>query len=281
MKPQRTGAVLIIVAMMMFGFYGVALRGIQASALTVLFFNQVFGTIALFFVVVKQKGFKIQGFGLFITGLTIAAVLNDFMYFNALKLTTIANAVLTHYTAPIFVAILAPFFLSEKLTRKTLLALGCSFLGLVLILSTSSLTWNTNLAGILAGLASGFFYAVIIIAYKKATVNLSVYTINFYRYLLSTFLLLPFVFATGPTLSLGLLGKLALFALSFAVVAATLHIEGIKRVKAQHAGIFGYVEPLSAVLYGIFLLSELPSLLTVVGGLLILGSTYIVLSEKH
>ena len=50
--------------------------------------------------------------------LGIFSLLNTFTYFYAFKHTTIANAVLTHYTAPVIVAFLAPVFLQETITRK-------------------------------------------------------------------------------------------------------------------------------------------------------------------
>ncbi|GAI06661.1 unnamed protein product, partial [marine sediment metagenome] len=48
-----------------------------------------------------------------------------------MKLIAIANAVLLNYTAPIFVALLAPLFLKEKLEKSTLLALAISVAGIV------------------------------------------------------------------------------------------------------------------------------------------------------
>ncbi|TAL22864.1 MAG: EamA/RhaT family transporter, partial [Nitrospirae bacterium] len=46
--------------------------------------------------------------------LGVVGLLNTFTYYYAFKYTSIANAVLTHYTAPVIVAFLAPLFLKEK-----------------------------------------------------------------------------------------------------------------------------------------------------------------------
>ena len=68
-----------------------------------------------------------------------------------------------------------------------------------------------------------------------------------------------------------------MFGLLYAVIAGNIHHKGISLVKAQHAGIIGFVEPVAAAAYAIFLFSEIPTLFTIVGGLLIIFSSYMVI----
>ena len=57
-------------------------------------------------------------------------------------------------------------------------------------------------------------------------------------------------------------------------------MQGIKRVKSQHAGILAYTEPFAATFYAIFFFSEIPSFNTIIGGLLILISGYLIIRRE-
>lgn len=50
----------------------------------------------------------------------------------AAKLTTAANAILLQYTAPIYVALVSPFLLGERVGRREILAVAATFAGMVL-----------------------------------------------------------------------------------------------------------------------------------------------------
>ncbi|MCX6818806.1 MAG: DMT family transporter [Candidatus Aenigmarchaeota archaeon] len=280
MDESKKGFLLIIISMLIFGFYGIFIKAIALSPQVLLFFFQVFGAIGSLLLLLHYKmKFSIKGFVLLLLGLAAVALLNDLLYFNAFKLTTISNSILVHYTAPIFVAVLAPFLLKEKLERITIAALMLSFFGLLLILY-SSLNINTSWLGILFALASGVMYAFMIIAYKKILRHLGVYVVNFYRFVLGTLVLLPFVLIEKPVFMQADIYWLIIFGLVFAILAVSLNIEGIKRVKAQHVGIIGYMEPVAGTLYAILLLSEIPTLFTLIGGAFIILGGYLVIRAK-
>ncbi len=279
MKAQTLGTTFIIVAMLLFAANGIFVRFIPASVLTILFFNQLFGAIFFFALAFRKKQLQLKGMLVFFIFLGIAGALNDFSFYHAFRLTTIANAVLAHYTAPIFVALFAPLLLKERITRKTLSALALAIVGLVLILLPSRFSLDTNMIGIIAGLVSGFMYGFVILFYKKTTSHVTVFTANFYRYTIASLLVLPFLLIEGPTLTLNLLGLLALLAVTVAIIATGFHAGGIQRLKAQHAGVIGYIEPLAAALYAVVLFAEVPTVATIVGGALIIASTYLVLRD--
>ena len=75
---------------------------------------------------------------------------------------------LTHYTAPLIVAFLAPLFLREKVTRKIIVAIAIASTGLWIMLNGFSFKEGHAL-GITAGLVSGFAYAAVIIFIRVYT----------------------------------------------------------------------------------------------------------------
>ncbi len=98
----------------------------------------------------------------------VADAMNDFFFFKAYQRTSVAIAVLTHYLAPLFVAIGAPFLLRERPSRATYGAVAIGFCGLVLLLQP----WNaasrpTDSLGALFGAASALFYASNVLFTKR------------------------------------------------------------------------------------------------------------------
>jgi len=275
MKGEIKGFIFIIGAMAVFGFYGIFIRFLNLSSQLILFFNALFVAIILFLAFLRQsERFNVRQYKLIILFLGMAFVANNFCYFKAFQLTTIANAILTHYTAPIFVAILAPLFLREKLEKITLISLIISFLGLFLIASEGLSLSPANFSGILFGTASGLAYAFSIIIYKYLLKNLSVYTLIFYQSLVGSIILAPFVL---PRVSTSLPWfYLLFFALLFGIFATFLHFQGIKRIKAQQAGILGYAEPVFGISYAFLFFSEIPTKMSLIGGLLIVLGGYLI-----
>ena len=56
--------------------------------------------------------------------------------FEAYRYTTISNATISYYFAPIFVLILAPFVLKEKMTVRKAICVFLAMVGLFLIVGT-------------------------------------------------------------------------------------------------------------------------------------------------
>ena len=59
-------------------------------------------------------------------------------------------------------------------------------------------------------------------------------------------------------------------------IPCTLWVEGTRGVRVEKVTILGYVEPAAGPLYAVFLVGQLPSVWTVIGGALILGAGLLV-----
>ncbi len=284
MKDKLKGALLIITSMLIFGFIGIVVRTLKVPSLIVALYNFLFSGAMLFiFFLIKDKSkIIIKNYKKYLCPIILLGVFNGigyFLYLQAFVFTTISNAVLTHYSAPIFVALLAPLLLKERLQKITILALIISTIGLVFI-SYKDISFNSkDFVGIIYGVASGIMYALIIIYIKFLSKNISIYTIVIYNYFVAVIVLAPFAIKSDFVVSLELLFTLILFALVFGVFAGLLHSFGIKKVKSQDAGILAYVEPLAATIYAIIFFSEFPSLNTIIGGTFILIGGYLVIRK--
>jgi len=63
-------------------------------------------------------------------------------------------------------------------------------------------------------------------------------------------------------------------------IGITLFISGLREVKAQQGGMLSYLEPLGAVLWGILFIGETFSLITFLGGGLILFGGYLIIKQR-
>ena len=202
--------------------------------------------------------------------LGVIGVLNTFSYFYAFMHTTIANAVLTHYTAPLIVACAAPLILKEKVTKGIVMALAIASGGLWLMLNGFSFG-DDHAAGILAGLVSGIAYAAIIIAARIFTQGLSPLVLTFFSNIVIVLVLLPFV----KDVPMNAYWIFVLMGVVYSTVAPVLYYRGLTQVSANRAAILGYLEPVSAIIFGMLFLHEVPGLISIAGGMLILLSGYL------
>lgn len=213
------------------------------------------------------------------------ALVNTFSFFFAYRETTIANAVLTHYTAPIFVALLAPVFLKEKLTRKMLIAVIIGAAGLWIMLGISGRTFlelllagDRNTGGIVAGLFSGLAYAVLIIVFRVVALNFTPLVMTLFQNCMICLLLSPFV--PWSALTLPEAGLILLTGIAHSTVAPLLYFKGLTQVTSNRAAILGYLEPLCAILLGLLFLGEAVNLQIALGGAMILLSGYLTIKDR-
>ncbi|MBE0426669.1 MAG: EamA family transporter [Nitrospirae bacterium] len=203
------------------------------------------------------------------------SLLNTSTYFYAFKHTTIANAVLTHYTAPVIVAFLAALFLKEIITKRIVISITFASAGLLIMLNGFSLEGG-HTAGIIAGLLSGFAYAIIIIFIRIHAKNFNPLVLAFFTNISILIFLAPFI----GEFPLRALWSFLVMGIVHSTIAPILYYKGLQSVTANKAAILGYLEPVCAVLLGFAFLKEIPGINSIFGGLFIIFSGYITIREK-
>ncbi len=274
---------LVIAAMAIFGCSPLFFRFFpEIPTLAFLFALQVIGALAL--AVTGGIGRAARSDLLLISALAVVAIANDFFYFLAFRATTVANATITHQSVSIFLVFLTPLLLKQAIHKQEWVALGISLAGIsILYVRGASLDGNRDLLGITFGVLSGFFYALAIIVYTVLLRHrVRVRTVNFWRYGISTALLLPFVSVLGVSkIRPDDLFPLISFGVLFAAIATGIHVLGISRTRPLHVSILGKTEPVFAILYALVVLGEVPTAEAVIGGGLILGSSVWLALRKH
>ena len=271
------GSLYILLAIFLWSSLGIFIR-LSGVEVHVLIFYSNLVAVAFQTAVLTRKEYRKQIPGIrmlkYPAVLGVISLVNTFTFYYAYKNTTIANAVLTHYTAPVIVAVFAPFFLKETITKKIAAVIILASTGLWIMLGGFSFG-QSQTAGIIAGLISGLAYAVIVIF-------LRIYSVNFHPLVLSCFtnaliliLLMPFirefpVHAIWSFLVMGLVHSTA---------APILYFKGLQTVSANRAAVLGYLEPVCAIILSAIFLEEIPGIHSIFGGLLIIFSGYLTLRK--
>src|SRR5919202_2344732 len=200
-----------------------------------------------------------------------------FLFFETIKLASVAVAVVTVYTAPIFLAVLAPLALPEPRSRVALAALAPGAAGIVLIALGGSGGGPARPLGIACGLGAGITYAVLVIGTKQLSAQLPVVTVQLWSMVGASAVLAPVALtAARSTPRGGEIGYVLLLGLGFTAVSSYVYIWLLRRVTAQAAGLLAYLEPVSAALLAWAVLGQRLGWAVVVGGVLVIGAGFLV-----
>jgi drug/metabolite transporter (DMT)-like permease len=206
---------------------------------------------------------------LVVIGVSDAA--NVALYFSALEAGPVVVAVLTHYLAPLLVALTAPLLLKEPRSRRALAALPVMLVGLFLVLpsSASGSAWQAGVFG--AG--SAVFYGALVLASRRAAVAFPPLAVTAFHAVVSALLLLVvFRERVLPTTFDAGVGLLLAGATVNGLFGAFLFNFGLPRIGAQLTGVLTYLEPLVAAVIGVLVLGEAATASTGLGLLLVLGA---------
>ncbi len=281
---MRLGYWKIITATILFSVNPVLFKTISLGAIEILWTVNLVACLVLVTANVVQRRTKellnlARSAGI-VAGLAIVFTLNNVLFISAIKVTTIANAVLTHYLAPVFVVPFGMFLIKEKTNRRSVSALVLSLCGLAAILWPNEMSFtNQHFLGLTLGTLSAVFFALEIIFKKMLVRHHRADAVVAMYLMISVLLLAPAIsFSRIPSADSVSLVLLLSSGMVISGLGITLFTSALRVVKAQHAGIISYLEPLGAIVLGIAVIGELPTFATLFGGALILLGTYFIVA---
>lgn len=278
-----------ITAMLIFGTIGVFVKNIQLSSSEIALTRGFIGGFVLIlatFLLRKKlslEGIKRNILLLILSG--IAVGLNWIFLFQGYKYTSISNATLSYYFAPVFVTILAPFILKEKLTISKFLCVLMAMIGMGCIVGVDGINGGDDLIGITYGLLAAGFYASVILM-NKFLKEISSIEITVVQLLSAVITLLPYVLIVEGNNIFSVVSSSIPYVLILGVVhtgiAYMLYFSSLQELKGQTIAVLSYIDPVFAVVISALILHENLGLLQIIGGVLILGSSFLseILSRK-
>jgi len=274
---------LICVAPVLWGLSGVLVRwaGLPGKEYIIIFWRSSFA-LAFFSVVILTARdvtlFRPGSSPVLLVSSGLATAVYTICAFKAYNLVAIGTATFIIYLAPIFVALLAPLVLKEKLERSTILCLAIALAG------TGLLSWgqtggsgHSRLEGALLALAGAVCWAILMLIWKKLRETHSPLTIGLWTNGVCAIAYAPFAIPRTGIITAKGWASIAVFGIVVIGAAGLIFMYAIKRVKAQDAGLLSYIEPVSAMLLGLGLLGEVPNWQDFVGAALIIAAGVLLL----
>lgn len=212
-----------------------------------------------------------------VVGVAYAGALSGFVLSS--KLTTAANAVFLAGTAPLYIALLAPWLLRERPRRGDLLYMAVMAVGLVLCLGDTQARFETApdpVTGNVLAVFTGVFWALTVLglrwlgrdAESSDQVAAAVVSGSLIAFLACLPAALPFPeFGASDVWIVVYLG---VFQVGLAYVLLTA---GIKTVSALEVSLLLLIEPVLNTLWAWWIHGEVPGPGSIAGAVLILGST--------
>jgi drug/metabolite transporter (DMT)-like permease len=197
--------------------------------------------------------------------------LNVLTFFGAMTYTSVAIAVVTHYLAPILIALAAPRIDGTR-TRGAVPAALVALAGLVIVLQP----WRTPAAGAVVGAALGtasaVCYAANVFVVRRLAARVGAARAIAYHGVLGAALIAPFGLGGLAAVTWPDLARLSLGAATLGALAGVLFVIGLQRIGAARAAVLTFAEPIVAVLVGFVAWGEAPAPIAALGGALVLGA---------
>ena len=225
----------------------------------------------------RREWWAIVALGVFDAG-------NAALFFAAMSVTNIAIAVLSHYLAPVFVALVAPLVLGTRRPRGAVALTLLALCGLALVLERALRSEGAGrpILGALLGGGSAVFYAINVLITKRIGPRFTAEEQLVYHAVLSAGILTVIavvVHAPLPTMhGVLLVGAGSIIA---GAVAGLLFLQGLKQIPAEHAGILTFLEPISAVLVAWMAYGERPGFPAAIGGAMVLIAGALAIRERE
>ncbi len=200
------------------------------------------------------------------------------LYFNAITLTSVSNAVLLSYTSPIFASIFSNIYLKEKLTKEMASFIVCAFLGMFLIFQFDYTLLNIgDLLALISGITSGIALVSIRELRKTESSWMIVLSFVFFGTIFSMFSLKGNVVLPGAStliilLMIGFLGTAGQLFQTYA----------FKLCSTALGGVISMSSVVITMMLGIFIFHDYLTLNMIIGAILIfVSATFFSLKEQY
>lgn len=243
----------------------IALQG--GSVIWVSFIAYAAGTIVLW-LFIADKGLaylKSQHYG-FLLGRAIFGCMASFLYTISMHYIPIVNGTLLFNTAPIFIPLLAVFWLKAHLKPSIWFSVALGFIGIIVIIKPTEAIFSQT--GNLIGLFSGISLAIAYTLMKLLTATDSGVRIIYYYLGVSTLLQIPLLYFGGPFPSV----DSCIYAILSGVVlliAQLALVKGYKYAEASQIGIYQYASVVFVGILDWLLFGTAPNLRDLTGVILV------------
>ena len=272
MKDNLKGIIYIIIAAAGFSLmtFFVRLSG-DIPTMQKAFFRNAFAlVIAIITLLVKRQKFEIKKeFGADIFFRCLFGTTGLIANFYAIDKLALADANMLNKLSPFFAIILSIPLLKEKPSKTDVIATIIAFAGALFIIrpTPQNMVLVPSLIGLYGGFGAGCAYAFVRRATKKgAATPVIVICFSLFSCMLTLpFMVFRYVHMTPLQLLILMAAGLSAAVGQFAITSA------YKFAPAKKLSVFDYIQVLFAAAWGIIFLQETPTILSIIGYVIIIG----------
>ncbi|MDY0340854.1 MAG: DMT family transporter [Coriobacteriia bacterium] len=277
---RLSGLVRIAIAGVVWGTIPLALRAADGDPTIKVFYRVFFAALTTgLWMLVSGRRRELTGLDheklRRLIGLGVLVAVNWLLFLSAFEFTEVATAELLGFTGPVLVAALTPLVTGDRFDRRIVLPLVLAFGGITIIMLRHGFTLGSDrqVFGAVLAAGSALTYAAMLLQSKRLLHGISSSTLMLVQYSVASIVLLPlavYAYATdGAPTSATAYGALVALGLVHTTLTGLLFYSGLRRVRADHAAILTYAEPVSAVVFAALFLHEPLTVRTVLGGMMV------------
>lgn len=212
-------------------------------------------------------------------------------WISSLEYTSVASSVVFVSTGPLWVALLSPMLLNERLKRAAIIGLGLALLGGIVIGLSDTCTWSSGLQcpdlnqvmqgravwGNFLALAGAWAVTGYLIIGRKLRANMSLIPYIFLVYGMAALTLIIIMFAAGQSpfgYEAKTYGWIFLLAAVPQLIGHSTYNWALRYLPAAFVAVTTLGEPIGSAILAFFILNETPTIAIVIGGVLILLGIY-------
>ena len=286
----RNGIISVLVALPFVSLTGLFGKFISHAPLLIVQGRTVFafGALLLVLLILRKKiifsNFR-EWLRLVLCGIILGV--HWIAFFKSIQVSTVAIGLLTFASYPLFTTFLEPIFFQEKLIKRNVSAVFVVIFGLALMATSSpensdGVISGSVIQGVLWGLGGGLGFALLTLMNRGHVRHHSPLLLTCWQNGFAALVLLPWSFSESWVLTTADWTLLLILGVVCTVGGHSLLINGLKNLQAQTVSmLIAGLEPVCAIVFALFLLGEVPSFQTLVGGILIVSTTVFMITRSE
>ena len=274
MKAQQQSLLYLHIAVFLFGGTALFSQLISLPALDITVYRAGVAAIVLLVLLILQKK-KIglsskKDYGIAVL-LGCVVGLHWVTYFSGMQMAGVTIGIIAFFTYPVITVFIEPLFNKSKPKLKDILSAVVVVIGIILLIPEVSLGNQVTL-GIATGIVSAFLFSLRNIVHKNYFSHYSGPHTMLYQTLVASLMLCLFIEVPVSDVSNHDWLFILLVGVIFTALPHALFASSLRHLSATTAGLISCLQPLYGGVLAYMLLSERVSLLTFLGGALVISA---------
>lgn len=274
MQLQQQSLIYLHIAVLLFGGTALFAKLIGLNALDITAYRAAIAGVAIcVLLTLQKKPIKLHHAKDYVIAilLGVAVGIHWVTYFAGMQLAGITVGMLAFFTYPVITVFLEPLFNKSKPKAKDIISAVVVIIGIYLLIPNVNLGDDITL-GVVTGVVSALFFALRNITHKRYFSEYGGPQTMFYQTLVASLMLCTFIEVPITQINDTDLILLLIAGVVFTAMPHSLFAASLKHLSAATAGLISCLQPLYGTILAIIILHERPSVMTLIGGALIVSA---------